>query len=273
MKTFKLLCIAFSAILFIVLINCSKKEHHEHHENALLAHLPMPAKLDSAMRQNFDSVTFKILKNLNVKNTKSFVITKNNYFKMIDAIPENANRVAFNFVQFNKAKFPNKYPELSSFDGMLYLIYNYMDAAGKNVGDKAYAILGTNAIVEISSKDLEIMKNDYKTNIKPKIDKIVVGSQGNTLSVKMNKDFLQAYKKLASTKTDVSHFKITLAQMVKISSYKDQKNAAFSSKIDSINDDSEGQITFITDCVSKDGSNVNRLSGGDLNSTCPNTCP
>ena len=45
---------------------------------------------------------------------------------MIDQIPVNADRVAFSFVQFNKVKFPNKYQELTKFDGsQLFVVLLY----------------------------------------------------------------------------------------------------------------------------------------------------
>ena len=78
-----------------------------------LADVPMPAKLDSAMRQSFDKETYQELKKLSKKNVKSFFITKENYLKMIDDLPVGADRVSFSFVQFNSAKFPGKYKELS----------------------------------------------------------------------------------------------------------------------------------------------------------------
>jgi hypothetical protein len=65
----------------------------------------MPAKLDSAMRKSFDAETYVELKKLNSKNVKSFYITKENYLSMIDNLPENAEKVVFSFVQFNKSKF------------------------------------------------------------------------------------------------------------------------------------------------------------------------
>jgi hypothetical protein len=74
----------------------------------------MPAKLDSAMRQSFDKETYQELKKLSKKNVKSFFITKENYLKMIDDLPVGADRVSFSFVQFNSAKFPGKYKELSN---------------------------------------------------------------------------------------------------------------------------------------------------------------
>ena len=180
-------------------------------EDLLLAHVPMPVKLDSAMRYSFDTVTYKILKRQNPKNVKSFKVSKDNYLQMIDQIPVNADRVAFSFVQFNKVKFPNKYQELTKFDGFLYLLYYYMDKSGNNVGNKAYAMLDVNNIVEVSEADYQIMENDYIQNIKPQIDAVVQGPQGNILRVKITKDELLAYKNKVTAKANVKNFKITLA--------------------------------------------------------------
>lgn len=171
----------------------------------------MPVKLDYAMRHSFDTVTYKILKRQNPKNVKSFKVSKENYLKMIDQIPVNADRVAFSFVQFNKVKFPNKYQELTKFDGFLYLLYYYMDKSGNNVGNRAYAMLDVNNIVEVSEADYQIMENDYIQNIKPQIDAVVQGPQGNILRVKITKDELLAYKNKVTAKANVKIFKITLA--------------------------------------------------------------
>ena len=200
-------------LLCLFLIACVDKKQLPK-EDLLLAHVPMPVKLDSAMRHSFDTVTYKILKKLNPKNVKSFKVSKENYLKMIDQIPVNADRVAFSFVQFNKVKFPNKYQELTKFDGSLYLLYYYMDKSGNNVGNKAYAMLDVNNIVEVSVADYQIMENDYIQNIKPQIDAVVQGAQGNTLRVKITKDELLAYKNRVNPKSNVKNFKITLAQWV-----------------------------------------------------------
>ena len=50
---------------------------------------------------------------------------------MIDDLPVGADRVSFSFVQFNSAKFPGKYKELSKFDGSLYILYSYIDKTEK----------------------------------------------------------------------------------------------------------------------------------------------
>ena len=84
-------------MLCLFLIACVDKKQLPK-EDLLLAHVPMPVKLDSAMRHSFDTVTYKILKKLNPKNVKSFKVSKENYLKMIDQIPVNADRVAFSFV-------------------------------------------------------------------------------------------------------------------------------------------------------------------------------
>ena len=69
-----------------------------------------------------------------------------------------------------------------------------MDKSGKNITGRAYAMLDVKQTIEIDGKDYEIMENDYINNIKPYIDKVVKGTQGNTLRVKMMKDELLAYK-------------------------------------------------------------------------------
>ena len=80
-------------VVFFSLFSCGDKKNLSK-EDLLLAHVPMPVKLDSAMRHSFDTVTYKILKKLNPKNVKSFKVSKENYLKMIDQIPVNADRVA-----------------------------------------------------------------------------------------------------------------------------------------------------------------------------------
>ena len=279
--------IAIVFVMLLVLFSCNKKENKINDANfisgnmsnvssgnKLLAHIPMPAKLDSAMRHSFDSVTYKILKNINPKNVKSFTISKDNYIKMIEDFPANADRVAFSFVQFNKASFPAKYKELSKYDGCLYLVYYYMDSTGKNVGDKAYAMLGLPNIVEIDAADFDVMINDYLKNIKSKIDNVVKGTQGNTLRVKIKKDELLAYKARISTKKDIKNFKITLAQWVDYSNYitKNEKGLLMN-RLSQFSPDSQGQMTFITDCKSTSGGDVQDLSGSELQPFCPNDCP
>ena len=49
-------------LLCLFLIACVDKKQLPK-EDVLLAHVPMPAKLDSAMRHSFDKETYKILKN------------------------------------------------------------------------------------------------------------------------------------------------------------------------------------------------------------------
>lgn len=238
-----------------------------------LAHIPMPAKLDSAMRQSFDKETYQELKKLNKKNGKSFYITKENYLKMIDNLPVDADRVSFSFVQFNSAKFPGKYKELSKFDGSLYMLYSYIDKSGKILTGKTYAVLSVKDALEIPEADFNIMFEDYKTNIKPKIDRFVKGPQGNTLSVRITRTDLEAYKARMATKKDIGKFKITLAQWQPISNFttKDQQNSLLN-KLSGFTDDNVGQMTFITDCVGANGQNINSLSGDDFNSFCPTDC-
>ena len=260
-------------VVFFLLFSCGDKKNLSK-EDLLLAHVPMPVKLDSAMRHSFDTVTYKILKKLNPKNVKSFKVSKENYLKMIDQIPVNADRVAFSFVQINKAKFPNKYQELAKFDGALYLLYYYMDKTGKNVNNTAYAMLDVNNTVEIPLADYQIMENDYIQNIKPQIDAVVQGAQGNTLRVKITKDELLAYKNKVTAKANVKNFKITLAQWVNYETLLTSTEAnILRKKLKMFNDENVGQMTFITDCQNAQGSDVESLSGFDLNTFCPNDCP
>ena len=152
MKTKTTLMRTVAVFAMFMLFNCNKNPKAS--ENLLsasnvdsasakqdpLVDVPMPAKLDSAMRQSFDKETYQELKKLSKKNVKSFFITKENYLKMIDDLPVGADRVSFSFVQFNSSKFPGKYKELAKFDGLLYMLYSYIDKNGKNLTDKNYAI-------------------------------------------------------------------------------------------------------------------------------------
>ena len=260
-------------MMFFLLFSCGDQKKLSK-DDLLLAHIPIPPKLDSAMRHSFDTVTYKILKKLNPKNVKSFKVSKENYLKMIDQIPVNADRVAFSFVQFNKVKFPNKYQELTKFDGSLYMLYYYMDKSGNNVGNKAYAMLDVNNIVEVSEADYQIMENDYIQNIKPQIDAVVQGAQGNTLRVKITKDELLAYKNRVNAKANVKNFKITLAQWVSYNNLltKNESNV-LKKKLLFFNEQTVGQLTIITDCENNNGGNVQSLSGFDLMNPCPQDCP
>ena len=259
-------------MMFFLLFSCGDQKKLSK-DDLLLAHIPMPPKLDSAMKHSFDTVTYKILKKLNPKNVKSFKVSKENYLKMIDQIPVNADRVAFSFVQFNKVKFPNKYQELTKFNGSLYLLYYYMDKSGNNVGNKAYAMLDVNNIVEVSEADYQIMENDYIQNIKPQIDAVVQGAQGNTLRVIIPKDELLAYKNRVNAKSNVKNFKITLAQWVNYEALlTSNETHALRNKLKMFNDESAGQMTFITDCQNAQGSDIESLSGFDLNQFCPDDC-
>ena len=233
----------------------------------------MPAKLDSAMRQSFDKETYQELKKLSKKNVKSFFITKENYLKMIDDLPGGADRVSFSFVQFNSAKFPGKYKELSKFDGSLYMLYSYIDKNGKNLTQKNYAILSVKDAVEVSEVDFKVMAEDYVNNIKSKIDRFVKGSQGNTLSVRISREDLEAYKARMATKKDIGKFKITLAQWVVFDNFLTKgQSSALSKKLSYFADENVGQMTFITDCVGANGQNIEDLSGDDMNVLCPNIC-
>jgi len=259
-------------VVFFLLFSCGDKKNLPK-EDLLLSHVPMPVKLDSAMRHSFDTVTYKILKKLNPKNVKSFKVSKENYLKMIDQIPTNADRVAFSFVQFNKAKFPNKYQELTKFDGSLYVLYYYIDKTGKNVSNKVFAMLDVNKTVEISEADYQIMENDYVQNIKSQIDSVVNGPQGNTLRVIIPKDELLAYKNRVNAKSNVKNFKITLAQWVNYEALlTSNETHALRKKLKMFNDESAGQMTFITDCQNAQGSDIESLSGFDLNQFCPDDC-
>lgn len=238
-----------------------------------LADVPMPAKLDSAMRQSFVKEAYQELKKLNEKNAKSFSITKENYLKMIDGLPANADRVSFSFVQFNAAKFPNKYIELAKFDGLLYMLYSYIDASGKNITGKTYAILSVEEAVEIPEADFNIMVDDYKTNIKPKIDRFVNGTQGNTLSVRIAREDLEAYKARMATKKNIGKLKITLAQWQAADNFLTKEQAsAILEKLYYFADENIGQMTFITDCEDINGDNIEDLSGDDYNKLCPRIC-
>ena len=238
-----------------------------------LADVPMPAKLDSAMRQSFDKETYQELKKLSKKNVKSFFITKENYLKMIDDLPVGADRVSFSFVQFNSAKFPGKYKELSKFDGSLYMLYSYIDKNGKNLTQKNYAILSVKDAVEVSEVDFKVMAEDYVNNIKSKIDHFVKGTQGNTLSVRISREDLEAYKARMATKKDIGKFKITLAQWVVFDNFLTKgQSSALSKKLSYFADENVGQMTFITDCVGTNGQNIEDLSGDDVNKMCPMIC-
>lgn len=238
-----------------------------------LVDVPMPAKLDSAMRQSFDKETYQELKKLSKKNVKSFFITKENYLKMIDDLPVGADRVSFSFVQFNSAKFPGKYKELSKFDGSLYMLYSYIDKNGKNLTQKNYAILSVKDPVEVSEVDFKVMAEDYVNNIKSKIDHFVKGTQGNTLSVRISREDLEAYKARMATKKDIGKFKITLAQWVVFDNFLTKgQSSALSKKLSYFADENVGQMTFITDCVGTNGQNIEDLSGDDMNVLCPNIC-
>ena len=238
-----------------------------------LADVPMPAKLDSAMRQSFDKETYQELKKLSKKNVKSFFITKENYLKMIDDLPVGADRVSFSFVQFNSAKFPGKYKELSKFDGSLYMLYSYIDKNGKNLSDKNYAILSVKDAVEVSEVDFKVMAEDYVNNIKSKIDHFVKGTQGNTLSVRISREDLEAYKARMATKKDIGKFKITLAQWIVFDNFLTKgQSSALSKKLSYFADENVGQMTFITDCVGTNGQNIEDLSGDDVNKMCPMIC-
>ncbi len=275
----------FATIVLFAILSCNKNPNSSQKisstENAdsaslridPLAHIPMPAKLDSAMRQSFDKETYQELKKLNNKNSKSFYITKENYLKMIDNLPVDADRVSFSFVQFNSTKFTGKYKELSKFDGSLYMLYSYIDKSGKILAGKTYAVLSVKDALEIPEADFKIMVEDYKTNIKPKIDRFVKGPQGNTLSVRITKVDLEAYKSRMASKKDIGKFKITLAQWQSISNFitKDRQKALLN-KLSGFTDDNVGQMTFITDCVDANGKNIEDLSGDDFNSFCPNVC-
>jgi hypothetical protein len=213
------------------------------------------------------------LRKLSKKNVKSFFITKENYLKMIDDLPVGADRVSFSFVQFNSAKFPGKYKELSKFDGSLYMLYSYIDKNGKNLTQKNYAILSVKDAVEVSEVDFKVMAEDYVTNIKSKIDRFVKGSQGNTLSVRISREDLEAYKARMATKKDIGKFKITLAQWIVFDNFLTKgQSSALSKKLSYFADENVGQMTFITDCVGANGQNIEDLSGDDMNVLCPNIC-
>lgn len=269
----------FFFLILFVLTSCSKKPNNQSENNLpnntqskLLSHIPMPANLDSAMRQSFVAETYKILKKLNPKNVKSYTISKENYLKMIDHFPANADRVAFSFVRFDKEKYLNKYSELAKYDDCLYLVYFYMDANGNNIGNKAYAMLGIQNTLEIIGADYQSMTADYRTNIKPDIDKIVKGPQGNTRTVKIKKDELLEYKNRILSKPNAKKFKITLAQWVDYNVFAKRELSAVWKRLQQFSGNSVGQMTFITDCQDNNGNNINDLSGGDINSTCPNQC-
>ena len=148
-----------------------------------------------------------------------------------------------------------------------------MDKSGKKVGGKVYAMLDLNKIVEVSEADYQIMENDYVQNIKSQIDSVVQGPQGNTLRVIIPKDELLAYKNRVNAKANVKNFKITLAQWVNYETLLTSTEAnILRKKLKLYNDESVGQMTFITDCQNAQGSDVESLSGFDLNQFCPDDC-
>lgn len=118
------------------------------------------------------------------------------------------------------------------------------------------------------------MENDYIQNIKPQIDAVVKGSQGNTLRVKMAKDELLAYKNRVLSTSNINNFKITLAQWVNYETLLTSNEAnVLKNKLKSFSNDSEGQMTFITDCQNAQGSEIENLSGFDFSGFCPEICP
>ena len=48
-------------MMFFLLFSCGDQKKLSK-DDLLLAHIPIPPKLDSAMRHSFDTVTYKILK-------------------------------------------------------------------------------------------------------------------------------------------------------------------------------------------------------------------
>jgi hypothetical protein len=117
------------------------------------------------------------------------------------------------------------------------------------------------------------MENDYIQNIKPQIDAVVQGAQGNTLRVKVSKEELLAYKNRVMTKTNIKNFKITLAQWVNYETLLTSTEAnILRKKLKLYNDESVGQMTFITDCQNAQGIDIESLSGFDLNQFCPDDC-
>jgi hypothetical protein len=88
------------------------------------------------------------------------------------------------------------------------MLYSYIDKNGKNLTDKNYAILSVKDAVEVSEVDFKVMAEDYVTNIKSKIDHFVKGTQGNTLSVRISREDLEAYKARMATKKILVNLKL-----------------------------------------------------------------
>ena len=124
-------------------------------------------------------------------------------------------------------------------------------------------------------EDSVIFSNDnYIQKIKPQIDPVVKGPQGNTLRVKVSKDELIAYKNRVLSKPNAKNFKITLAQWVNYETLLTSTEAnILRKKLKLYNDESAGQMTMITDCENVNGGNVQSLSGFDLMVPCPQDCP
>ena len=94
------------------------------------------------------------------------------------------------------------------------------------------------------------------------------------MSVRISREDLEAYKARMATKKDIGIFKITLAQWVVFDNFLTKgQSSALSKKLSYFADENVGQMTFITDCQNAQGSDVESLSGFDLNTFCPNDCP
>jgi hypothetical protein len=87
------------------------------------------------------------------------------------------------------------------------MLYSYIDKNGK-ILPKNYAILSVKDAVEVSEVDFKVMAEDYVTNIKSKIDHFVKGTQGNTLSVRISREDLEAYKARMATKKILVNLKL-----------------------------------------------------------------
>jgi len=277
----KILNYFFIAIFVACLVSCQNNDIQSSNlqmtsgkVDELTKHITLPDDLNKKMRKSLMLNIFNELKKINANSKISFSVSKENYFKMIDGIPEDAEYVVFHFVQYNSKKLSNKYKDLKNNDGQLYIIYSYNNKHGEVLNDKYYAFLDTPNIISFSKTEYNTMVKDYIYNIKSKIDKYTKDPSGNTMYIKVLKSELVALKIKALQYDELKEFRFALAEFQSKQIFNKYKNNnRINNKISKFSNFSEGHLTFITDAINSNGNVINEISASDLNTFCPNDCP
>lgn len=238
---------------------------------------PINGGLAGKMEDSFKNNTYDTLLRRGLIKENNFILDKREWIGINDTLKKYSqiDTIRLYLIQFNQAKFPQKYNELNNYNGKLYILWGYYDRE-KLIGDKYYGVFSIGKTIEVSKADFLIMHNDYKQNIKPLINQFC-STKDNTECIKIGvKDFkkqasfIGLYDRYLQPKK-IKHLRFKLAEVQNPTIVISAKNKKYYIK-KYMNE--FGQLTTLTDSENTDDKKVELLSNYDMNTLCPpNNCP